>query len=241
MNFYEELSSYYDRMISFESRLRSEKEIFENVLKKYPAKSILDAGCGSGYHSILLASMGKKVLGFDPSEKMNELAKNNQKRYDLHIELVRTDFLNYPQKITKQFDAIYTLGNSFVHLIQKSQLQKTLKNFFESLHKDGYVCIGIVNYDRVLKFNDLEISTKEKNGIFFHRYYTLNRNTITFNVEINNHQKHHYKTELYPLTSEELNDMTKKTGFNNIKLFGNLKFDSYSPEKSENIVAFLHK
>ena len=57
MKFYDELSPYYDQMISFESRFENEKNIFEKVLQKFPAQSILDTGCGSGYHSILLSSL----------------------------------------------------------------------------------------------------------------------------------------------------------------------------------------
>jgi len=39
----------------------------------------------------------------------------------------------------------------------------------------------------------------------------------------------------------EITKISKDVGFSKIKLFGNLKLDEYKSQKSENIVAFLHK
>jgi len=241
MTFYNELSPFYDRMISFESRFEKEKKIFENVLKKFPAKTILDGGCGSGYHSILLSRLGKELTGFDPSKKMIELARKNSKDYNCEIDYYKTDFLNFPNIISTNFDAVYSLGNSFVHLINLEDILQTLNNFYDILNSGGYVCIGIVNYDKVLETKNYEISKKEKNGYVFHRYNTQNKNTITFHVDISGKENHHYETELYPLTSGEIIKLSENAGFNKIKLFGNLKLDEYNSQKSENIVALLFK
>lgn len=241
MAFYDELSPYYDQMISFESRFENEKKIFENVLNKFPANTILDAGCGSGYHSILLSSLGTKVTGFDPSEKMIELANENSKDYNCKIDFLKTDFLNFPNIISAKYNAIYSLGNSFIHLINLEDILRALNNFYHILNLNGYVCIGIVNYDKVLEMNDFEISKKDKDGTVFHRYYSLNKNTITFHVEISGKENHHLQTELYPLKSEELRVIALKAGFSLVELFGNLKLEKYMPLQSENIVAFLKK
>ena len=241
MTFYDELSPYYDQMISFESRFENEIKIFKNVLKKYPAKTILDAGCGSSYHSILLSCLGAKVTGFDPSLQMIKLAGQNAKTYHCNIDFYETDFLNFDKSIKLKFDAIYSLGNSFVHLLNKDDIFQALKKFNSALTRNGYVCIGIVNYDKILKTGQTEISKKEKNEIIYHRYYTLNEKTITFHVNISGKENHHFETELYPLTSLELTDLATKEGFKNIQLFGNLKLEDYNQYKSENIVALLKK
>jgi len=241
MAFYDELSPYYDQMISFESRFENEKKIFENVLHKFPAKTILDAGCGSGYHSILLSCLGAKVTGFDPSPQMINLAGQNAKTYHCILDFYETNFLNFQQLIKLKFDAIYSLGNSFVHLLNKDDIFQALKKFNSALNTNGYVCIGIVNYDKVIKTGQTEISKKEKNGVVFHRFNTLNENTVTFHVNISGKENHHFETELYPLTSLELNDLATKAGFKNFRLYGNLKLDNYIEYKSENIVAFLKK
>jgi ubiquinone/menaquinone biosynthesis C-methylase UbiE len=241
MSFYDELSSYYDQMISFESRFENEKKIFKNVLDKFYARTVLDAGCGSGYYSIILSSLGLGVTGFDSSNKMIDLARQNAKRYKYKINFFNADFLNFQQKIDITFDSLYTLGNSFVHLITKKDLYNALNNFYNILDPEGYACIGIVNYDKLFKSGELEISKKEKNGIEFHRYNTLNEKTITFHVKISGKEKFHFKTELYPLTSEELKELSDAVGFKNIHLYGNMKLENYNKYESENIVAFLKK
>ena len=241
MTFYNELSPYYDQMISFESRFKNEKKIFESVLEKYPAKFILDGGCGSGYHSILLSSLGKVVSAFDPSEKMIELAKKNSMKYNCGIEFINTDFLNFPKTISNKYDAVYSLGNSFVHLTNLKDISQALINFKQILNPGGYVCFGIVNYDKILNSGNLEISKKDVNGFFYHRYNTLNKNTITFHVDISGKENHHFETELYPLTSSEIINLSREAGYNKMQLFGSLKLDEYESENSENIVAFLFK
>ena len=40
-------------------------------------KKVLDAGCGYGYYSVLLAKRGATVTGIDISERMIKLAKKN--------------------------------------------------------------------------------------------------------------------------------------------------------------------
>jgi len=241
MTFYEKLSPFYDQMISFESRFENEQKIFKNVLQKFPAKTILDAGCGSGFHSILLSSLGTKVTAFDPSGKMLKLAFENAKNHKFNIEFYQSDFLNFHENTNQSFDALYTLGNSFVHLNNLNDISGALENFYNILNPGGYACIGIVNYDKVLETENLEISTKDKNGIIFHRYYTQNEITVTFHVDISGREYHHFETELYPLTSKVLTELSFDSGFKKVDLFGNLKLDKYDSKKSENIVAFLKK
>jgi len=241
MKFYDELSTWYDQMISFESRYENEREIFGAVLKKFPAKKIIDAGCGSGYHSIVLSSLGTKVTAFDPSDEMLKLAIDNAKKYKFNIDFINSDFLNFYKNTDQNFDALYTLGNSFVHLINLQDISGALKNFYNILNPGGYAFIGIINYDKILKTGQTEISKKDKNGIIFHRYYTLNKKSVTFNIKISGVENHHFKTELYPLTSEELTELSFDSGFKTVELYGNLKLDKYKQFESENIVAFLRK
>ena len=92
MTFYEDLSSFYDDMINFKERLETEKQIFEKILTSFPAKSVLDAGCGSGFHSVVLSSLGLSVTGMDNSAPMLELAKKNSKDYNQFPKFVKKRF-----------------------------------------------------------------------------------------------------------------------------------------------------
>lgn len=54
--------------------------------KESQGKIILDAGCGNGYFSSMLAQRGARVIGVDISEKMIEFAKNHALAEGLKID-----------------------------------------------------------------------------------------------------------------------------------------------------------
>ena len=65
--FYNEVSPFYDSMISMEKSLIRRKTFYESVFTNKHIKVVADLGCGSGLDSLALASMGLKVSGFDSS------------------------------------------------------------------------------------------------------------------------------------------------------------------------------
>lgn len=83
MKYLEQIRQYWNSR-SEGYRLQIEKELdghHEETYLRYfsqipPGSSVLDIGCGPGYFSLLLSSLGMKVTAADYSEKMLEQAKN---------------------------------------------------------------------------------------------------------------------------------------------------------------------
>ncbi len=76
-----------------ESFDRSRRSPWRCSLKALPLTThgiILDAGCGNGRHTLLIASMGYRVVGLDLSERLIRIAKNRSRGLRLEGE---TDFL----------------------------------------------------------------------------------------------------------------------------------------------------
>jgi 2-polyprenyl-3-methyl-5-hydroxy-6-metoxy-1,4-benzoquinol methylase len=75
------MSHYYDLVVGhnkgFNKDYTKEVEFIHNLVQTYTteAKSILDLGCGTGYHAALLAQKGYSVHGVDLSAEMLEQAK----------------------------------------------------------------------------------------------------------------------------------------------------------------------
>jgi SAM-dependent methyltransferase len=238
LDFYHDLAPFYDEMISFDKRLVAEEEIFISLLKKYPANFILDAGCGSGFHSILLSRLGKKVLGIDLSEEMLRKAVLNAKKYNVAPEFKKADFLEMKTISVNTYDAIYCLGNSFVHLLSGKDQLRALQNFYDRLKRKGYLFIQIINYDKFLNEKRTQLSEKTIGETQYSRSYNYNKNTITFHVHVkSNRRNKKISTELYPLTSTELEQKLKQIGFNKIEFYENLNFQRYERLKSENLCA----
>jgi len=239
MDFYHDLAPFYDRMISFEKRLESEQLIFRALLDKYPAGSVLDAGCGSGFHSIVLSKLGLRVTGIDKSEDMLDLARANACKYETNPIFLQTDFLTVSENLSAGFDAVFCLGNSFVHLLTAKQQLQVLKNFKNLLVKKGYLCLQIVNYDKFLQEKKQELSVKKTADMTIRRTYQYHKRSVSFNVSVEKHgQSQTISTELYPLRSKELIRLMARAGFGDFRLYGSLNFDPYDPMKSENCCCF---
>ena len=242
MDFYKGLSQYYDQMTNFEDRLLSEQGIYETIFQKYPAKKILDAGCGSGFLSILLSQKGIEVTGCDNSKAMLTLARKNAKSYSVSPRYILSDFLSLSEVVNDRFDAIFCIGNSFVHLLTENDQRNTLKNFHRLLLPGGYLCLQILNYDQILRDRPNIFSVKHLTDRTITRAYRFNEPTLQFIITIKyTNREEQFSTELYPLKSGELRSLLRSTGFDRIQIYGNLKFDRYDKRKSENICFFCYK
>ena len=226
-------------MINFSDRLESEKVIFENILKSYPAQTALDVGCGSGFHTILLSQLGLTVTGLDNSSSMLKLAEINSKKYEVNSSFRQGDFLILDSYLQDSFDAVFCLGNSFVHLLTAEDQIKSLLNFRQYLKKGGYLCLQIVNYDKILKNKQNILAVRTINNQKITRLYTFKEKTIQFTVKIEaKNDCKEISTELYPMTSNEINSLLQNTGFREIQFYGDLKCNPYKQYESENICAF---
>jgi sarcosine/dimethylglycine N-methyltransferase len=232
----------YDEMINFSHRLISEKKIFENLLDIYPAEKALDAGCGSGFHTILLSQLGLDVTGLDNSDHMLRLAKENSKQYKSNPSFLIGDFTSLNKDLCNRFDGVFCLGNSFVHLLSGAEQQRALRIFKKYLQPKGFLCIQIINYDKIIRNRRRILADRDVNGKHITRLYVYNQSTITFKVRVESENKcDEYSTELYPMQSEEFISLLEKERFVNIKIYGDLKFNEYQKYQSENICIFCNR
>lgn len=93
-------------------------------------KEVLDAGCGSGIYSKILAKNGAKVYGLDISEKMINLAADYCKDYKIEFRQGSIDKIPYKNN---KFDII--VASLVVHYLKKPE--KAFKEFNRVLKKGG--------------------------------------------------------------------------------------------------------
>ena len=102
------LAEHYD---AFRKEKGTYNEIVEipamlELIGDVDGKTVLDAGCGSGYYSISLAKQGAKVTGIDISEKMIFLAKNNAKLLSADCKLFVGDIQDLSLFESNTFDLV---------------------------------------------------------------------------------------------------------------------------------------
>ena len=79
-----------------------------SILGDVRENRILDAGCGEGYQSRMLARNGARVTGVDVSARMIELATLDEEREPLGVTYVQGDITRMPILSDSTFDVVLT-------------------------------------------------------------------------------------------------------------------------------------
>ncbi len=73
------------------------------------AGAVLDAGCGSGEHALLAASLGLPVLGVDVAETALAMAREKAAARDLKAEFATADALHL-ERLERRFETVLDCG-----------------------------------------------------------------------------------------------------------------------------------
>ena len=104
-------------------------------------KKLLDAGCGEGYNTRLLAKKGSRVVGIDISKKMIEYAREREQKEPLGIRYEVASFSNLSLLDDEYLDVIV----SFMALMDGPDYERALKELFRVLRKKGELIISITH------------------------------------------------------------------------------------------------
>lgn len=245
-SFYDTLAIDYDEMTEFEKRFAREKLFFQNLIRRYGIASAMDAGCGTGFHSLLLAQLGVRVVAVDISENMLHRLALHARAMSLKIKMVHSSFEDIRKNLRQKVDAVFSMGNSLPHLLSKKALRRTVKGFAASIMRSGILLVQILNYDRILASRERIQSIKEVNGKTFIRFYDYEGQRLRFNILSIRKQGSGLRHELNsvtlrPILSKELAELVNECGFGNVKLYGNISLSPYEPQKSHDLIILARR
>jgi ubiquinone/menaquinone biosynthesis C-methylase UbiE len=147
-----------------------EKELYKLNWKK---GKLLDVGCGNCRN--LLPFNNLELYGIDFSSKMLELAKKFCDKHNIKANLQKANMKKLPFK-DNYFD--YCLCLASLHIMNKKDADKSLKEIFRVLKKDGQCLISVWNkYGLIsLFFKEREkyIPWKTKDKIYSRYYFFYN-------------------------------------------------------------------
>ncbi|WBW98539.1 class I SAM-dependent methyltransferase [Oceanirhabdus sp. W0125-5] len=216
MKFYDILSKYYDTIFPF-SKIKKEflMEEFSNQ------ERILDVACGSGTYSLELDEEGKKVTAIDLDEKMVELLRKKKIPSSKVSEMVMD--MTKIKELNQEFDGIFCIGNSLVHLPNKKVIADFIDDCYDVLSENGKMIIQVINYDKILKDNmkGLPDIVRDEGGLKFIRDYIMKNNgNIEFKGTIKFHSGEEYvnSVELVPILKDELQACFKR--FEKVTFYG---------------------
>ena len=140
MVFDKQYSNLYDRFYR-DKDYSLECDLIEAVFKRYQTKprTILDLGCGTGPHAVILTKRGYAVTGVDRSLHMLETAKEKARAHKVDISFIQQDISALTPELLKgeQFDAVISMFAVIGYLTENDQLARTFHNIREFLKPGG--------------------------------------------------------------------------------------------------------
>lgn len=156
---------YYDIFYS-DKDYEQECDFIQEIFNKYsssPVRKILDAGCGTGGHSIPLASRGYKVTGIDASPVMIGKARKKAKEAGVNPTFQPLDIRNFDLK--KKFDACVSMFAVLNYVTKTDEILRTLKNIKRNLKPDSVFTFDFWNGLAVLRIlPSVRVKVVEKEG-----------------------------------------------------------------------------
>ena len=104
-------------------------------------RRVLDAGCGEGHNTRILARRGARMTGVDLSSKMIELAEEEERREPLGIRYVNTSYAELGMFADAGFDAVV----SFMALMDGPHFDRAIAECFRVLRPGGVLSFSITH------------------------------------------------------------------------------------------------
>ncbi|OGK30106.1 hypothetical protein A3I56_00390 [Candidatus Roizmanbacteria bacterium RIFCSPLOWO2_02_FULL_43_10] len=108
-----------------------------DLLGDVNGKTILDAGCGTGYLSRMLARKGAKVTGVEPGESMFKFADSKEKEAPLGITYLQEDLSEFHSE--EKFDSVV----SNMVFMDIPRYENAMHNCIDSLKPHGSFIFSI--------------------------------------------------------------------------------------------------
>lgn len=245
-DFYDRLAPDYDLMTGFEQRFVRERPFFRLLVERYGIQRALDAGCGTGFHSFLLAQLGVEVSAVDVSAAMLEQLSAHSRELQLPVRTLQASLGSLAGRFDSTFDAVFCLGNTLAHLVTDDELRAALADFAAVLDPDGVLILQLLNFERILKSAERIQSVKEQGNKTFVRFYDFESNIVRFNVLTLERGKGsvHYSlrsVHLRPICRAELTDALRASGFEEPNVYGAISLEEFTADSSPDLVAIARK
>lgn len=111
-----------------------------------PTKSVLDVGCGSGRHSLVLAELGVEVVGVDYVQRFVDEAQTEASARSLsNVSFITADCRNVDLK--ERFDAAICLYDVVGSYTNEEHNLSLLRNLGKHLKTNGHVLLSVMNME----------------------------------------------------------------------------------------------
>jgi len=151
MAVFKRYAEYYDRLYQ-DKDYASECDFITEVIQEntqVPVKNIIDLGCGTANHGILLAQKGYHVTGVDVSEVMLKYARDKSRHSQSSMEFHHSDLRTF--RLNTTFDAAICMFSVLGYITENSEFENMLRNVRNHLKKGAVFVFDVWNGLAVMK------------------------------------------------------------------------------------------
>lgn len=207
MKVFESYSDYYDFLYR-DKDYEGEADYVHGLIEEYApkAESILELGCGTGKHAILLAKKGYSLECVDSSERMLDVAKESLAKLPEEVtgrvRFMKDDIRTV--RLNKTFDAVISLFHVISYQTANEDLEDAFATASEHL-KPGGVFIFDCWYGPAVLSERPSVRVKRIKGESIELTRIAeptnhdNENRVDVNYEVTVHDK---STDRYEVTTE---------------------------------------
>ncbi len=231
---FNKIARYYDLLYK-DKNYDEEVNYIDNILKRYlkSEKKILELGCGTGKHALLLKKKGYEVQGVDRSQEMINIAHNKG-----FINSFVSDIDSF--QLSSKFNAIIALFHVVSYLNENDKIDKVLSNTKNHLKKNGLFLFdvwftpGVIRQKpetRVKKISDHEIEITRIAKPFENHEKNLVKVNYDYFVKNINDEKIIHDTEIHLMRHFSLPELERIAENNGFRLI------SYEPWMDKNQIS----
>ena len=238
---FEKYAHEYDLITNAIQREAYHAREVEAIIARFKPSSTLDAGCGSGLTSMLLAREGVKTVGLDRSRKMLDVCRQKYGDLGLPLTFRQGSFERLPRNMYGKFDLIVSLANSISGLDSLSDLRRSVSNFYRALRPGGWLLLQALNYTSITENSLLPIKVTNNEGILWARYarrqgkrYGVHVIRLDLNTDPPGFEP--FCHEFDNFSPVEIGTAMERAGFRRISRYSSLYFDKRFSKASRDLV-----
>jgi SAM-dependent methyltransferase len=197
------------------------------LLGMKPRMRVLDLCCGIGRYSLEFARRGFRVTGVDLTQFYLEKASKQAESEGLEVEFIQSDMRSFHQPDT--FDVIVNLDSSFGFFEDPAEDRRILTNMYRSLKTGGRFLQQMKGKETIAReFRERDWYKEGDRIVVKERVIKQDWGFIDLRWTIFDGVKRDEKSITMRLYSAvELSSLLNESGFNWIKVYGNLSGSPY--------------
>ncbi len=205
--------------------------------EKIKAKKFLDLGCGTGTMTRIFAKKGYDVTGLDISTDMLIVA--SEKSIDENLSIFYINQSMSELELIDNYDLIYSTNDSLNYLLTEAEILSTFKSVYKYLSNNGLFVFDLNTIYRFKSYGNKVFKESTDDFLYvWENEFDEKTNINTYNVDmfvkdgetysrsVEEHMERGYEHAL-------IKKMLSECGFKEIKMYGNIDFDTNLEKKDK--------